>query len=331
VLKTAVGRVESGDVDEHSRLVEPWEVKMRQMSPGQFRGRIEYLQINGILLYREHYTQRVIGVGAAPNRYFVFGSPSCPQYDIAWCGENICSERIAFSRPSAEVDFVIPESSFHVAVLVPEDKLLGYLDNWHREKLAAETRHHLLCATRLGNALIATIHRLIDDFSTNPGLLASQTLRNAIEWQLLGALVHALHVAEGDPERVPLRKRRLALLRAIDYAEDIRRPISGSELAKVAGVSRRTLELSFAEFLDVSPARFLRWHRLNRARSDLLASEPGSTRVKQVAAQWGYPEMGRFAGEYKRLFGESPSESLVRKPPNPLLRLTDVLRGRPDR
>ena len=58
-MKTAVGRLESRDVDEHSQLVKPWEVKMRQMSPGQFRGRIEYLQINGILIYREHYTQRV--------------------------------------------------------------------------------------------------------------------------------------------------------------------------------------------------------------------------------------------------------------------------------
>jgi AraC family ethanolamine operon transcriptional activator len=331
VLKTAVGRLESGDVDEHSRLVEPWEVKMRQISPGQFRGRIEYLQVNGILIYREHYTHRVMGAGATPSGYFMFGSPASPQDDIAWCGENIRPERVAFSRSRAEIDFVIPEGSFHVVALVPEDKLLGYMDDGHREQLAAKERHHLLCGTRLGNALIATIHRLIDAFSTNPELLASQTLRPAIEWQILGALVHALHVVEGDPERVPLRSRRLAFLRAIDYAEDIRRPISGPELAKVAGVSRRTLELSFAEFLGISPARFLRWHRMNRVRSDLLVSEPGSTRVKHVAAQWGYTEMGRFAVEYKRLFGESPSESLVHKASKPPVRLADVLRGRPDR
>jgi AraC family ethanolamine operon transcriptional activator len=70
---------------------------------------------------------------------------------------------------------------------------------------------------------------------------------------------------------------------------------------------------------------------MHRVRSDLLVAEPGATRVKRVAAQWGFTEMGRFAVEYKRLFGESPSETLVRKAPKPSVRLADVLGRRPDR
>lgn len=325
MFTTTAGLIESSDIVEHSELSAPWELQLRQMSPGQFRGLIEYLQINGILLYRERYSHRVMGTGATPSGYFMFGSPSSLEHDIRWCGREALPERIAFGESSKQIDFVVPEDSHHVILLVPEDKLRENLGLNGEQRLEVDGRRHLCCPPAVGNRLIATIHRLINDYSSHPELLASHPLCTAIEWQLLGIILEAFHVGNTDLEPVSPRMRRRAFCRALDFSEAIHRPVSGSELARVAGVSRRVLEMSFKENLSISPARFLRWNRMNRVHSDLIAAEPHATLVKHIAAQWGFAEMGRFAVEYKWLFGESPSETLACAGSRPPIRLADVL------
>jgi len=55
----------------------------------------------------------------------------------------------------------------------------------------------------------------------------------------------------------------------------------------------------------------LRRARLDQARADLEA--PGrNTSVTIVAYDCGFSHLGRFAQEYARRFGESPSETLRR-------------------
>ena len=107
--------------------MQPWELLLRQMSPGPFRGWIEYVQVNGILLYREHCTRRVMATGSTPPGCFVFGSSSSPRTRIDWCGAKIAPGLLAFARASTEIDVVIPEPSDHVVLLVPEALLLEYL------------------------------------------------------------------------------------------------------------------------------------------------------------------------------------------------------------
>ena len=57
--------------------------------------------------------------------------------------------------------------------------------------------------------------------------------------------------------------------------------------------------------------RYLRRARLVRVRQALLAAR-GDETVTHVALAWGFTHLGRFALEYRSLFGESPSETLRR-------------------
>ena len=50
---------------------------------------------------------------------------------------------------------------------------------------------------------------------------------------------------------------------------------------------------------------------MNAARRELRDASPGSTTVTRVATRWGFTELGRFAGEYRAMFGELPSETLA--------------------
>lgn len=84
------------------------------------------------------------------------------------------------------------------------------------------------------------------------------------------------------------------------------------DLAEHAGVSCRSLFAGFRRFRDTSPMQYLKDVRLQRVHDELLASDPFSVRVTTVALNWGFSHLGHFSADYKRRFGESPSDTLVR-------------------
>jgi transcriptional regulator GlxA family with amidase domain len=52
--------------------------------------------------------------------------------------------------------------------------------------------------------------------------------------------------------------------------------------------------------------------RLSRARRALLSADRKSTKVTEIATCFGFAELGRFSVEYRKAFGESPSQTLCR-------------------
>jgi AraC family ethanolamine operon transcriptional activator len=83
-------------------------------------------------------------------------------------------------------------------------------------------------------------------------------------------------------------------------------------LVNEAGVSVRTLRNIFLEYYGLSPHRFLVIHRLHQARKALRLESTESAKVTTIAAEHGFWHFGRFAYEYRQLFGESPFETLSR-------------------
>lgn len=83
-------------------------------------------------------------------------------------------------------------------------------------------------------------------------------------------------------------------------------------ICAATGVSQRRLQYAFQEYIGMSPNAYLRLLRLNRTRAALAAASPRDTTVTRVAMQHGFLHFGRFAGDYKRVFGETPSATLAR-------------------
>jgi len=46
---------------------------------------------------------------------------------------------------------------------------------------------------------------------------------------------------------------------------------------------------------------------------ELRRADPSNTRVADVANEWGFWHMGQFVADYRRRFGERPSETLRRR------------------
>jgi AraC family ethanolamine operon transcriptional activator len=84
------------------------------------------------------------------------------------------------------------------------------------------------------------------------------------------------------------------------------------DLARAVEVSVRTLQTAFLEYYGVPPHRYITLRRLHQVREALRRADPDETTVTKIAARFGFWQFGRFAGQYRRLFGEKPSETLHR-------------------
>lgn len=83
-----------------------------------------------------------------------------------------------------------------------------------------------------------------------------------------------------------------------------------SELAAVAGVSVRTLSQAFRSYRGCTPMEALRERRLQGVRGELLMAREGAATVRQIAESWGFANLGLFAANYRKRFGQLPSETL---------------------
>ena len=94
------------------------------------------------------------------------------------------------------------------------------------------------------------------------------------------------------------------------FAAQLDQPVSIAEVAKAVGVSTRTLSRAFQRRHGMGPATFRQRRRLEAARRDLIDGEPGAVKVTDVALRSGFFHFGRFSVDYRRSFGESPSDTL---------------------
>lgn len=129
-------------------------------------------------------------------------------------------------------------------------------------------------------------------------------------------------MASFDPVAIPDRGAVSALefsgalpadvVRALGWLRShLSEPIQLERLAEIGGVRPRTLETHFRMFLGTTPLGWVRRMRLTRARQELFHLG-GSGTITDVALTNGFSQLGRFAAQYRKAFGELPSATLRR-------------------
>ncbi|MFB9911641.1 helix-turn-helix domain-containing protein [Rhizobium paknamense] len=125
-------------------------------------------------------------------------------------------------------------------------------------------------------------------------LLSSWPSRSGDEFKIAGAPSRALRIV-------------------IEYIEEnLARPLTVSELAAVAGVSVRSLQLAFRRSLNRTPIQYIIDLRLERVHQQLM-KENSKVYVSQVAHQWGFYSIADFTRRYRIKYGETPSKTRSRQ------------------
>jgi AraC-like DNA-binding protein len=228
---------------------------------------------------------------------------------------------LVVAEPETEAGFVVDPDYESVTLLVPPDDIREHLSARQREAEFRWPRRVEVLRTdpvqaralfRWGKRLAATASRTPVQFEDG------RPERDAAQVELLEALLAAMRSAD-TLQPLGTERTRRARNWIVKIAEEHVLSRAGervhvSDLCRAAEVSERTLEGAFKEIMGLSPMTYLNRLRLHRVHADLLVAEPGSTLVSTQALKWGFWHFGEFSLAYKQCFGESPSETLRRRP-----------------
>ena len=131
-----------------------------------------------------------------------------------------------------------------------------------------------------------------------------------MEHDLIEALVRCL--APEDGRDLGGWRHNKQIMDRLENALEPARPTSVPELCAAIDVSERTLRSCCAEFLGISPSRYLRLRRLRLAHLALRRSTSAPANLAEVARRYGFSDLGCFADAYQATFGETPSTTLRR-------------------
>ena len=152
----------------------------------------------------------------------------------------------------------------------------------------------------------------------SPERMGHPEVAHALESALTHAMLTCLSEGPMVECRPSLRLHTLIMARFEELiAESAGRPLYLAEVCEKVGASESTLRRCCQEQVGMGPIHYLLMRRLKIANRHLLELNRSETTVANVATDLGFWELGRFAGAYRAMFGESPSATLRRSRGSP--------------
>jgi AraC family ethanolamine operon transcriptional activator len=302
------------DFDDFTASV-TWDLELKQLSPGKFRADHTSFGDLDIQVGETVYNQALLQQGSVPNG-FTFAVNHSVSAPITWryldfptngiivFPEN--REHQGLSQPHHH-PFTVTISETFLAAVAEE---LG-LPELNQFVLKGEV---LLCDPTIIDRIRTFLGSLCTTIkNTNKGSL-DILINHETKWKIARLLLYALASSKRiKPAKRQFYRRKRVVDRVLEYVDaDLSIPRSISELCKIAEVNERTLRNIFYEQFSLSPKQYLKCHRLNVVRSALKRIDSSKIFIADIANASGFWHMGQFAADYRRLFGELPSETMQR-------------------
>lgn len=290
------------DVDEHAAHLSGWHQRYDQLGGGAFEGRLDEALGARVQLFRECTSRRL------HQRCEVWPGALWIGLTEADDGSRLNGRRVPAAGVMASgtdggFELVTPEGHAIVGLVVARDALQR-----HAPGLVLPGSADASC-WRVDPALRRDVLARARAVLALAAAGAAAPPESAV-LDLAVALLAAALPAPPERGNAAARRRLVAQVHERVLAAPECNP-TVDELCAALHVSRRTLQYAFAEEAGVSPLTYVRSLRLNGVRRRLREPAAGQT-VQAAAAAWGYWNLSAFAADYRRQFGERPSETLAR-------------------
>jgi len=236
-----------------------------------------------------------------------------------WRGAELQAGDIMFHSRGERLHQSTPGSFVWNVIAVDPAQLERYGRALSGKPFSMPAEGRVLRPSRRATARLQRLHAQICRLAeTKSKMLSHSEVARAMEQGLIQALVTCLTTPNAGTDGCANRHHARIMIRFEEVlAEHLSRPLPMQELCNLIVASDRTLRSCCAEFLGMSPTRYVLLRRLKEVRRVLRDADPDIVKVADVAHRFGFVELGRFAGTYRATFGENPSDTLQRTPGMP--------------
>jgi len=164
-------------------------------------------------------------------------------------------------------------------------------------------------------AAAAQWRAVVDRLSVSPDAPEVAVGQGDVSRLLAHSLLHTFDNNLVADERGAVRDARDATQSVVRLAQRVIEERGGddltmSDIARECHVTPRALQYAFRRHLDCTPHAYLRQVRLDLVHQVLR--DGSVSNVGDAAARFGFFNPGRFAAEYRQVFGENPGQTLAR-------------------
>jgi AraC-like DNA-binding protein len=302
------------DADSYGTVLSEADLEITQIEPGCLSGRHARFGLPGGQFSYVETSLALRGNGIFSNRWTLSVVLECRTRSLQH-GIEVRPGSLVIHRPNAEHDAVYGRN-FKVACFSIRDEVLAK----HLGQFDPQVRDAMRRPWSVFEPSDSLREETIRHFAEAAGIIQFDPLvrdsgRAVAEFEEELVCDFFQTVEQQLPEYpIETDERAAAIVRQIDEDERRSRLVSSSvaELCTAYEVPRRTLNRAFQTALGMGPATYLRRVRLNGARRALRQRSARAPTVTDVALEFGFWHLGRFAQQYNKLFGESPHETLRR-------------------
>lgn len=301
---------------EYAAAIRDSKVELCLLAAGPFSGRITHIELNSLSMQRSSESHARILHSTNTSGRAVIAFLTEPGPGVFHSGIELGANSIAraaqfqscFQRSAGPIcwgTMSLPVEEMHMAGIVA-----GGFD------LRPPSNELIVTPQPCAIERLRQLHSAAGVLAESaPEVISHPEVAHGLEQALTEAMVGCLSTNEEAEDKSAQRRHRTIMRRFHSVLQaNANRAFYVLEIAEAIGTSVRSLSACCQEHLGMGPKKYLLLRRMHLTRQALSKADANVTTVTNVATQYGFWQFGRFAVEYKHLFGESPSVTLRRDP-----------------
>lgn len=301
------------DADEQAAYIAAtYPQRYEQLESGRFAGEMTTVEIDGVQIIRERINRTLTQAGTSRQFSLLWAWNGDSQYRCD--GIGLGPRCVKLYRPGGEFQ-VVSDPSEMVAISVSREALMDWNGSASDLESSGFFSGFRMLPPDLAVAMRVALTNALSFADARHNFVAWSAWRSDIRDEIVRCVSTVAELPRR--EECPASRRERSHVRIVQNAREYmchhsEGSLTVFDLCRRIGVSKRNLHYAFSSLLGVSPGHYLRTVRLNAVRRAIKRCEDPMSGVADIASRWGFYHPSHFAGGYKRLFGELPSDTARR-------------------
>lgn len=291
------------DFDAFAEKIDQGDIQHAQLDKGNFLGSLTQIEYGSIIISIHRMNRTILQQGIGLLGYTTFLIPGNMDQDIIWRYNRVRGNCIGILKSGMEHSGVTRPNFLAIPVSISNNYLneisnvLGY-PNF----MKYINKNEII---EINKNRAKQIHKMVIMMCNLIGYDNS-----LLTYELPKLIIASISENNRKDKFTVIKSQEHIFKKTQDFIEsNIDHKLNILSMCKEIGVSERNLRYIFKDKIGISPKKYIQSIKLNKVRR-MLKTNAMDENVNSIANNVGFWHSGQFASDYKRLFGELPSDTL---------------------